>query len=312
MKTHWKIVLIVLLAGLAPSPCGADDNLPPALSPQQVLARMRTTSDDAAVNCSYFYDYFCRLQIRSPEADKSLAEVLRLRDVVQGYHDAIAWDYYEPRPEWLRRYCETLLDAWINVELSFPQLEVAPRVVGSWNRAQESLIILYRASLPYIGQPTCPLPLVLGAFAVQPKVTIRELDPKELAVVRSTAHAAAVNCGHFYAYALQSQARGQEADNLIAAILRLRDAARSYHSGVSWGFYAPQSNWLRECSETLLDAWINVELLFPPLEATPQVAVWWNRSQRSLVDLYNAASPYIGPPIAPLPLVLGVKVSDAR
>ena len=132
-----------------------------------------------------------------------------------------------------------------------------------------------------------------------------------LADMRSAARDTVINCGHLYGYACQLQIRSPEMGKSLAAILRLRDAARRYHSGVSWS-YAPQSNWLRECSETLLDAWIEVEMSLPLLEPTPLVAGWWNRSQHSLVTLYHTSSPYIGQPIAPLPSALGVRVSETR
>ncbi|MFZ2642733.1 MAG: hypothetical protein WA117_17190 [Verrucomicrobiia bacterium] len=160
MKTYWKIICIASMAGLAPLPCGADDNLPPALPPQ-VLATMRVAAHDAAINCSHFYDHSRRLQIRSSEMGKSLAAILRLRDTVRKYQNAVSSDYW-PRPDWLRVCSENLLTAWINVEVSFPQLEPTPPVVGWWDQSQHSLVDLYRAASPYIGQPAGPLPSVLG------------------------------------------------------------------------------------------------------------------------------------------------------
>ena len=313
MKTYWKIFCIasLIFAGCATHPAVQPGPSTGALSPQQMLDNMSATSNDAAVNCSCFYDYARQLQIRSPEMDKSLAAILRLRDAVMKYHADIAWNP-DPRPDWLRLCCETVLNAWVNVELSFPQLEPTPRVVGSWNRAQDSLVAKYRASLPYIGRPIGPLPSALGGSSVQPGSSIGALSPLQVfANMHAAADNATVNCNRLYACACGLQVRNPEMAKALAAILRLRDQMRIYYGAVSWN-YEPLPNWLRDCSEQLLDAWINVEVSFPQLEATPLVADWWNRSQQSLVDLYRAASPHIGQPIAPLPLALGVRVSETR
>jgi hypothetical protein len=160
MKTYWKILCIASLAVLAPLPCGAGDNLPPALPPQ-VLAAMRSAAHDAAINCDHFYDYARQLQVRNPEMGQSLAAILRLRDAAMKYRDAISLND-EPRLDWLRMCSETLLDAWVNVELSFPQLEPTPPVVGWWDRSQLNLVDLHNAASPYIGQPITPLPSALG------------------------------------------------------------------------------------------------------------------------------------------------------
>ena len=45
------------------------------------------------------------------------------------------------------------------MEVSFPQLEPTPPVVGWWNRSQDSLVAVYQASLPYIGRQSVPGPL---------------------------------------------------------------------------------------------------------------------------------------------------------
>ncbi|MCX6909689.1 MAG: hypothetical protein NTY01_16825, partial [Verrucomicrobia bacterium] len=67
----------------------------------------------------------------------------------------------------------------------------------------------------------------------------------------------------------------------------------------------PRPDWLRTCSETLLDAWINVDQTFPQLQGPPPVADWWNRAQAALVALYNAAAPLMGRPTGgPLPMAL--------
>lgn len=129
--------------------------------------------------------------------------------------------------------------------------------------------------------------------------------------MHSAAREAAINCGHLYDRARQLQIRNPEMSKSLAAILRLRDAVRRYHAGVSWA-YRPQSDWLRLCSVTLLDAWINVEMSFQQLEPTPLVAGWWDRSQHSLADLVYTSSSYVGLPTAPLPLALGIRINETR
>ena len=314
MKTYWKLLCIASLAfaGFATHSDAQSLNSTGAPSPQQMLDNMRATSNDASVNCGYLYDYARRLQIRSPEMGKSLAAVLRLRDVVTKYQEAISWNG-EPRPDWLRMYSRNLLDAWGNVEVSFPRLEPTPRVVGSWKRAQDSLVAMYHAASQYIGQPITPLPSALGADAVQPVPSPGVLaSPQMLEDMCRAAKDAEINCGHFYDYARQLQTRNPEMSQSLAAILRLRDAAQRYHAGFIWWIHGPQSNWLRECSENLLDAWIKVEVLLPQLEPASPVAGSWDRSQQSLVNLYRVSSPYIGQPIAPLPSALGVRVTETR
>jgi hypothetical protein len=125
---------------------------------------MRSAAHDAAINCNHFYDHSRQLQIRSSEMGKSLAAILRLRDTVRKYQDAVSSDYW-PRPDWLRVCSENLITAWINVEVSFPQLEPTPPVVGWWDRSQHSLVDLYQASSPYIGRPTGPLPSALASHS---------------------------------------------------------------------------------------------------------------------------------------------------
>jgi hypothetical protein len=129
--------------------------------------------------------------------------------------------------------------------------------------------------------------------------------------MHSAAHDAAINCSHFYDHAQRLQVRNPEIGKSLAAILRLRDAARRYHDGFTWN-YGPQSVWLRLCSATLLKAWINVETSFQQLEPTPLVVGWWDRSQHSLVDLVYASASYVGLPTAPLPLALGIRINEAR
>ena len=165
MKTYWKILCI---ASLALAGCATQSDVRPgsstgALSPQQVLANMRGASHEAAINCSHFYDHSRQLQIRSSDMGRSLAAILRLRDTVRKYQDAV-FSEDMPRPDWLRECSENLLDAWIKVEVSFPQLEPTPPVVGWWNRSQDSLVAMYQASSPYIGRPSAsgPLPTALA------------------------------------------------------------------------------------------------------------------------------------------------------
>ncbi|MFZ2642732.1 MAG: hypothetical protein WA117_17185 [Verrucomicrobiia bacterium] len=168
MKKYWQILCI---ASLALAGCATHSAVRPgpstgALSPQQVLANMRGAAHEAAIACSHFYDHSRHLQIRSSEMGRSLAAILRLRNAVRKYHDAVSSEEM-PRPDWLRECSEHLLNAWVKVEVSFPQLEPTPPVVGWWNRSQDSLVAMYQASSPYIGQPSAhgPLPTALGIRA---------------------------------------------------------------------------------------------------------------------------------------------------
>ena len=176
MKTLWPIICIasLALAGCATNPGHQPGPSAGALTPQQMLANMRVTSHDAAVNCGYFYDHSRQLQIRSLEMGKSLAAILRLRDAVRKYDDAVSSEAW-PRPDWLRECSEHLLNAWINVEVSFAQLEPTPPVVGWWDRSQHSLVDLYHASSPYIGRPVAPLPSALASHnrSANPGMVVR-------------------------------------------------------------------------------------------------------------------------------------------
>jgi len=131
--------------------------------------------------------------------------------------------------------------------------------------------------------------------------------------MRGTAHEAAIACSHFYDHSRHLQIRSSEMGNSLAAILRLRNAVQKYHDAVS-SEEMPRQDWLRECSEHLLSAWVKVEVSFPQLEPTPPVVGWWNRSQDCLVAMYQASSPYIGQPSAPgpLPTALGIRISNTR
>ena len=165
-------------------------------------------------------------------------------------------------------------------------------------------------------QLLCVASLILTGCAtnsvVQPRLATGTSSPQQvLANMRGASHCAAINCSHFYDHSRQLQIRSSEMGRSLAAILRLRDAARKYHDATTSG-EKPRQDWLQECSDNLLSAWIKVEVSFPQLEPTPPVVEWWNRSQDSLVEMYQAALPYIGPSAGPLPSVLGARVGKTR
>ena len=180
MKLFWPIMGIASLAlALALAGCATHSGHQPGpsaggLTPQQMLANMRATSRDAAATCGHFYDHSRRLQVRSLEMGKSLAAILRLRDAARKYHDAVSSEAW-PRQDWLRECSDRLINAWNNVEVSIALLEPTPPVVGWWDRSQHSLVDLYRASYPYIGQPAGPLPTALAShsWAVDPVGVVR-------------------------------------------------------------------------------------------------------------------------------------------
>ena len=165
MNTYWQILFVALLftgcatrSAVQPGPASG------ALASERALTGIRETSRDAEVNCSRFYDYARGLQACSLEMGRSLAAILRLRDVVREYNDAVSGKCMPPS-ESLRERSEHLFDAWINVEASFQQLEPTSLVIDWWNRSQRSLSDLCRADSPYIGPPAGPLPSALSARA---------------------------------------------------------------------------------------------------------------------------------------------------
>ena len=155
----------------------------------------------------------------------------------------------------------------------------------------------------------CNRPLFLAVIVgVIPVTTLAgdvppALPPQVLGQMRGAAANAATTSGHFYDSARQLQVRNLEMGKTLAAILRLRDAARKFAEATASNDW-PRPDWLRVCSEHLLNRWMEVEQRFPLLEPTPPVVSWWNHTQADLVALYGVAGAYIGRPAGPVPTAL--------
>lgn len=130
------------------------------------------------------------------------------------------------------------------------------------------------------------------------------LPPQVLEGMRGAAYAAARSCDHFYDTAQHVPIRTRHGGETLAAIRRLRDASRSFANATSSNQW-PRPDWLRYCSERLLDSWLFVERILPTVPAPPSVLSTWSQAQGSLVTLYRTAEPYIGRPTGgPLPSAL--------
>ena len=130
------------------------------------------------------------------------------------------------------------------------------------------------------------------------------LPPQALEGMRGAAYAAARSCDHFYDTAQRVPIRTRQGGETLAAIRRLRDASRNFASATTSNQW-PRPDWLRVCSERLLDSWIYVERILPTVPAPPPVLSTWGQAQGSLVGLYRTAEPYIGRPTGgPLPSAL--------
>ena len=89
MKTYWKILCIASLAALAPLPCGADDNLLPALPPQ-VLAAMRGAGN------------------------KTATDINKTASVIEKFMLGIVTDVYpKTKDTWLENDCNSVSDPWL-------------------------------------------------------------------------------------------------------------------------------------------------------------------------------------------------------
>jgi hypothetical protein len=136
--------------------------------------------------------------------------------------------------------------------------------------------------------------------------------PEALAGLRGVAADAARNCNFFLERANHVSIRSSQQGQALAAIRSLREASRRY-ADATVSAHWPRPDWLRYCSERLLDAWIGVDQTLPMLEAPPEVMAWWGRTQGALVALYNAAAPFMGRPSGgPLPMALGGGGPSAR
>ncbi len=131
------------------------------------------------------------------------------------------------------------------------------------------------------------------------------VPPQVLQGMRGVAHDAAQNCIYLHENARRVSIRSSHQGHALAAIVRLKDAAKKFADATCADRW-PRPDWLRVCSENLLDSWMGVDQTFPMLAAPPPVVDWWNRAQTALVALYNSAAPYIGRPAGgPMPMALG-------
>lgn len=161
-----------------------------------------------------------------------------------------------------------------------------------------------------------PLGVVLGAIIVvlassytSAQPTPPNLPPQSLENMRGAAYAAARACDYFYDAARRVPIRTRQGGETLAAILRLRDASRNFASATTASYW-PRPDWLRYCSERLLDSWIFVERILPTVPAPPPVLSTWGQAQASLIALYRTAEPYIGRPSGgPLPSALAAALN---
>jgi len=144
----------------------------------------------------------------------------------------------------------------------------------------------------------------LAASAASAQQGPPNLPPQALDNMRGGAYAAARACDQFYSTAQRVPVRTRHGGETLAAIRRLRDACRSFANATT-STHWPRPDWLRYCSEQLLDSWICVERILPTVPAPPPVLSAWSQAQGSLVALYRSAEPYIGRPTGgPLPAAL--------
>lgn len=146
---------------------------------------------------------------------------------------------------------------------------------------------------------------LLTAFAAssfaqtQPKTS-----PQSVALLRGVAQEAERNCVTFYDKLRWIQMRTADQSKAMGAALHLRDAARKF-AGATTSERWPRPDWLRYCSERLLNAWVEEEQYFPTLDAPPAILELWTVTQASLVILYKTAEPIMGRPMGvPLPQAL--------
>lgn len=160
MKLTRYLILMIVAAGFAMSASAQAPQPPPV--PPEVLAGLRGVATEAARNCEFFLSDAKRVSIRDSQQGQALAAIRALHTAAKKYADATISSRW-PRPDWLRYCSETLLDAWINVDATFPQLQAPAPVMEKWNRAQGALVALYNAAAPYMGKPAGgPLPMALG------------------------------------------------------------------------------------------------------------------------------------------------------
>ena len=146
---------------------------------------------------------------------------------------------------------------------------------------------------------TLPLLTVLvltGVTAIASAQTLANQSPQAVAGLRAAAKEAEQNCNIFYDKLRWQQMRTPDQSKAMAAALHLRDAARKF-AGATSSERWPRPDWLRYCSERLLDAWVEEERFFPTLEVSPVLRDLWGHVQGSLVALYQTAEPIMGRPV---------------
>lgn len=151
--------------------------------------------------------------------------------------------------------------------------------------------------------------LLLAALASNSTAqTPQKLSPQSVAMLRGVAQEAERNCITFYDKLRWVQMRTADQSKAMGAALHLRDAAKKF-AGATASERWPRPDWLRYCSERLLNAWVEEEQYFPTLEAPPAILELWAVTQASLVALYKTAEPIMGRPMGvPLPQALNAAV----
>jgi len=145
---------------------------------------------------------------------------------------------------------------------------------------------------------------VLAGFAVSSYSQTPKLSPQSVAALRGVAQDAEQHCVTLYDKLRWVQMRTADQSKAMGAALHLRDAARKF-AGATTSERWPRPDWLRYCSERLLNAWVEEERYFPTLEAPPAILELWSATQASLVTLYKTAEPIMGRPMGvPLPQAL--------
>lgn len=122
------------------------------------------------------------------------------------------------------------------------------------------------------------------------------LTPQSVLSLRGIAQEVEQNCTTFYDKLRWVQMRTADQSRALTAALHLRDAARKF-AGATTSERWPRPDWLRYCSERLLNAWVEEEQYFPSLGAPPVILELWAHTQDSLVALYRTAEPIMGRPL---------------
>ncbi|MBI5396336.1 MAG: hypothetical protein HZA91_13655 [Verrucomicrobia bacterium] len=137
-----------------------------------------------------------------------------------------------------------------------------------------------------------------------PMGATRFAPPAYVAGLRSYAHEAAKEAGCLLDAAKRVPVRGKEQGDALASVRALQNSAKQYVNATVSAYW-PRPDWLRHCSENLLDSWMRVDQSLPMLHAPPPVMECWGRAQAAMVALYNAVPPMDKPSGRPLPLALG-------